>query len=168
MTFRTCAYENEVRQALKDGHWPAGCAPELRDHVQYCANCNDLVVVTEFFQVARHSSAPQGSPTPDLIWWRAQLRRQRIAAEQVGRPLTVAQVFAWVVSLVTAVGLLAWQYKHGLHWASWLAEVSPARVLRVSVFLNPNSDWNLVLLIPTLAALALMSGVVVYLVSEKS
>jgi hypothetical protein len=168
MTFRTCAYEKEIRQALKDGHWPAGCAPELRDHVENCANCSDLVLVTEAFQIARRSPAPPASSTPDLIWWRAQLRRQRIAAERVSRPITVAQVFAWLITLVAAGGLLAWQYEHGLRWASWLSDISIMRVLRSSALFNASFDWNLVLLIPTLAALALVSGVVVYLVSEKS
>ena len=34
MTFRTCSYEKELTQALKDGHWPQGCGPELRAHVE--------------------------------------------------------------------------------------------------------------------------------------
>lgn len=168
MTFRTCDYESEVRQALKDGHWPAGCAPELRDHVRECAACGDLVLVTEAFQLARNHSAHEANIPPDLLWWRAQLQRQRIAAEQVSRPVTVAQIFAWAVSLFVAVVFVASQYRHGLQWASWWSDITPFRVLRLSPITSGNLDWSLALLIPTLGALALLVGLVVYLASEES
>ena len=45
-------YEKEVTQALKSGHWPEGCAPELRAHVEACADCSDQVLVTRAFQQA--------------------------------------------------------------------------------------------------------------------
>jgi hypothetical protein len=167
MTFRTCLYEKELRQALKDGHWPAGCLPELRDHVQACASCSDLVLVTEAFQQARKSSALEVPQTSNLLWWRAQLQRRRTAAEQVGRPITVAQTFAWAVSVLAAVMFAISQYHHGLRWANWWSEVAPLRLFQQAPLATRSLDWNLFLLIPTIAAVALVGGVVVYLVSEK-
>lgn len=168
MTFRTCAYEKELRQVLKDGHWPAGCLPELRDHVEACASCSDLVLVTEAFQLARKNSAPEVPQTSNLLWWRAQLQRRRAAAEQVTRPITVVQTFAWAVSVLAAVVFAVSQYHHGLRWANWWSEVAPLRLLHLAPIATQSLDWNLFLLIPTLGALALVGGVVVYLVSEKS
>jgi len=168
MTFRTCAYEKELRQALKDGHWPAGCLPELREHVQECASCSDLVLVSEAFQLARKSSAPEVPRTSNLLWWRAQLQRRRAAAEQVSRPLTVAQTFAWAISVLAAVVFAVSQYHHGLRWANWWSEVAPLRLFHMAPVSTQNLDWNLFVLIPTIGALALVGGVVVYLVSEKS
>lgn len=167
MTFRTCPYEKELRQALKDGHWPAGCGPELRQHVQRCSSCGDLALVTEALHVARNQSLQESAVTPDLLWWRAQLRRRRAATERVGQPVTVAQIFAWAVSLVAAIGFVVSQYSHGLRWSTWWSEVSPARILHAWPNAGQNLDWNPVLLIPTLCALALVAGVVVYLLSEK-
>lgn len=168
MTFRTCAYEKELRQALKDGHWPAGCLPELREHVRACSSCSDLVLVTEAFQLARKNSAPEVPQTSNLLWWRAQLQRRRAAAEQVTRPITVAQTFAWAVSVLAAVIFAISQYHHGLRWAGWWSEVAPLRLFHLAPVATQNLDWNLFLLIPTIGALALVGGVVVYLVSEKS
>ena len=168
MTFCTCVYEKEVRQALKDGHWPAGCLPELREHVQKCGSCSDLVVVTEAFQRARKNSTHKVPQTSNLLWWRAQLQRRRAAAEQVSRPITVAQAFAWAVSVLAAVVFAASQYHHGLRWAHWWSEVAPLRLFHLAPIAAQNLDWNLFLLIPTIGALALVGGVVVYLVSEKS
>lgn len=166
MTFRNCSYEQEITQALKDGHWPDGCAPELRDHVAECAGCRDLVLVTEAFQTARSESSnqmPAGSAS--LLWWRAQLRRRNAAAEQVSRPVTVAQIFAWLVVLLVSSLFAASQYNHGLHWSAW--GPSSWRVLHLVSAGLGDFDWNLALLIPTIGGLAILSGLVVYLVSEK-
>jgi len=167
MTFGTCSYEKEVQLALKSGHWPAGCAPGLRDHVRQCDSCNDLVLLTEAFQTARRDSANEASVPPGLIWWRAQLRLRRSVAEQVSTPVTIAQLFAWAISLVAAVAFVVSQYHHGLRWASWFSDLTP-NFLRLSPIISDHLGWSLIVLIPTLGALALVAGLVVFLVAEKS
>jgi len=169
MTFRTCSYEKELHQALKDGHWPEGCGHELRTHVDGCGNCSDLVLVTQAFRRARTQSeraAPCGSPS--LLWWRAQLRRRNAAAERVSRPITIAQTFAWFVTVLVGVVFVASQYSHGLHWASWWSEFVPPRAFHLLPFGSGQVGWNLVLLISGFAVLALLSALVVYLAAEKS
>lgn len=167
MTLGTCAYEKEIQAALKSGHWPAGCAPELRDHVRQCDTCNDLVLLSETFQMARGSSLTEANVSASLIWWRAQLRLRRAAAEQVSTPVTIAQLFAWAISLVAAVGFVVSQYHHGLRWASWFSDLTPS-FIRLAPVISDHLDWNLDVLVPTLGALALVAGLVVFLVSEKS
>ena len=167
MMFRTCANEKEVTQALKDGHWPDGCTTELRAHVAACTSCGDLVLVTETLQRARCESvkeAPTGSPS--LLWWRAQLRQRAAAAERVSRPVTVAQGFAWLVTLIAAAILVTSQYNHGLRWAA--LGVNFSRMLQLFSLGVGRFDGNLTLLIPILSAVVLLSGLVVYLASGKS
>jgi hypothetical protein len=169
MTFRSCGYENELAQALKDGHWPEGCGPELRAHVHACGKCGDLVLVTQTFQQARSESekaAPCGPPS--LLWWRAQLRRRNAAAERVSRPIKIAELFALFVYGFVGVVLVATQYRHGLRWASWWSELAPSRAFHFLPAGSGQVDWNLLLLISGFGVLALLSGLVVYLASEKS
>lgn len=169
MTFRTCSYEKELHQALKDGHWPEGCGQELRSHVEGCGKCSDLVLVTQTFQRARSESeraAPCGSSS--LLWWRAQLRRRNAATERVGRPITIAQTFAWLVTLLVGIVFVASQYSHGLHWASWWSEFVPPRAFHLLSFGSGQGDWNFLLLISGFAVLVLLSALVVYLAAEKS
>jgi hypothetical protein len=169
MTFRTCFYEKELTQALKDGHWPEGCGPELRAHVDACGQCSDLVLVTQTFQCARTESehgAPCGSP--GLLWWRAQLRRRNTAAERVSRPITIAQTFALMVNGFVGVVFVASQYRHGLHWASWWSDLVPPPALHALPTGSGQVDWNLLLLISGFGVLAFLSAIVVYLASEKS
>ena len=169
MIFRACPFEKEVQQSLKEGHRPQGCAPELRAHEETCSKCRDLVLVTQTFQEARSESAAAPLPdSPGLLWWRAQLRRHYAVTETVTRPLTIAQTFALAINLVVAAIFVAWQYRHGLHWAKWWREVTPTRILRFLSDASIRPDWNPVLLISTLGALAVLSGLLVYLASEKS
>ena len=168
MTFRTCSYEVELTQALKDGHWPSGCGTELRAHVDGCGSCRDLVLVTQAFQGARRESEqlmPSGSAS--LLWWRAQVRRRTAATERVSRPITIAQTFALFVYVLVAVVFAASQYNHGLHWASWWSELAP-RAVHFLPDISGKVDLNSFLLISGLGVVALLSGLVVYLASENS
>jgi hypothetical protein len=168
MTFRTCSYEIELIQALKDGHWPSGSGAELRAHVDGCGSCRDLVLVTQTFQGARRESeqvTPSGSAS--LLWWRAQLRRRNAATERVSRPITIAQTFALFVYVLVAVVFAASQYNHGLHWASWSSELVP-RAVHFLPAVSGAVNLNSFLLISGFGVLALLSAIVVYLASEKS
>lgn len=169
MTFRTCSCENELTQALKNGHWPEGCGAELRAHVDACASCSDLVLVTRTLQCARSETEHTGAfGSPSLLWWRAHLRRRNAATERVSRPITIAQIFALSVYVFVGVVFVASQFRHGLQWASWRSELLPARAFH---FLRTGSgpgDWSLLLLISSVGVLTLLGGLVVYLASERS
>jgi hypothetical protein len=168
MNLRTCSFEKEITQALKSGHWPEGCAPELRAHVDACAQCRDLVLVTQAFQQARSESAKEAPlGAPGLIWWKAQLRRRREATARVSRPVTVAETFALVLTLAVAAVFVASQYNHGLQWSTWWAEITSSRSLHVLAG-SAKPDWSLFLLLPVAGVLVLLSGLIVYLASEKS
>ena len=168
MMFRTCSHEKELTQALKDGHWPQGCGPDLRAHVDTCGDCSDLVLVTRTFQHARAKSELAASGSPSLLWWRAQLRRRNAATERVSRPITIAQTFAWLVVVVVGAVFVGSQYRHGWSWASWWSELVSPRALHFLSMGSGQGAWNLLLLISGLGVLALLSVLVVYLASEKS
>ena len=171
MILKPCSREQDVVELLRRGQWPTACTPELRAHVSACHSCGDLVLVTEAFLHARARTASAARiSTPGALWWRAQLRRRNAAVERVGKPLLGAQIFALVVNLFIVVALLAYQARHGVGWLSWLEQLPEAYSLHLdnlsqSALLNPG--WSLMVLIPAVATLALLSGVVIYLASER-
>jgi hypothetical protein len=170
MTLRPCSRESEVKTLLDLGAWPHACPPELRNHVETCASCGDLVLVTLAFKKARADAAGITIGSPGALWWRAQLRRRNAAVERIGKPILGAQIFALSINLMLALGFVVSQARHGLGWLTWLERLPQARTLHLEVLLPSaffNSGWSLYLLIPVLATLALVGGVVVYLASEK-
>ena len=169
MRLFNCARESEVSEALHRGHWPDGCASDLRNHVVACRACSDLVLVTETIQSARaHAVAMPQLESPGMLWWRAQLRRRNAAMERIDKPILGAQLFALAVILAVGAMVLAWQVRQGHRLTAWLKDLPGAlhfESLLPASFAH--SDSGLWLLAPALAMVALLSGVVVYLASEK-
>jgi hypothetical protein len=171
MILSPCSREKELIELLARGAWPDACPPELRTHVAGCRACGDLVLVTRTLRRARAEAAGAANPgSPGALWWRAQLRRRNAAVERVGRPILGALIFAFSVNLLLAGGFLVFQARHGLNWFSWLKQIPQALTLPLGALWPAgvfDSGWSLMALIPALAALALLSGVVVYVASDK-
>jgi hypothetical protein len=171
MTFSPCSREKEVAELLARGQWPQASTPELRAHASACRACGELILVTSAFQHARAQAASAAKlSSPGALWWRAQLRRRNAAVERVGKPILGAQIFALALYLFAAVAIVVSQARHGLNWLSWAAQRPQISSLHLealwaSTFFNPG--WGLLVLIPALATLALLGGVVVYVASEK-
>jgi hypothetical protein len=167
---KPCPYEAEVQAILRQGHWPEACDPEFRNHVQVCRSCSDQLRVLHAFHAAR-TQAMQSARVdhPNLLWWRAQLRRRNEALQRVGRPITRAQIFALCVSILAAAALLRSQIGAAFNWSSWLPEPSTASPFdALSFFASVKADWGLLLLLTGLGTVVLLSAVVVYLASDRS
>lgn len=159
----TCAREKEVAELLHRGHWPQACTIELRDHVAACRQCSDLVLVTQTFQSARAGTTPLRLESSGALWWRAQLRRRNAALERINRPILGAYIFALVVALVLGIGVFVWELRHGLKPVALVHDLHLSALLPTSL----TFEGNLWLIIPLAAALGLVSGVILYLVTEK-
>jgi hypothetical protein len=195
MILRSCAHEAEVRQLLERGHWPQSCPPELRAHAAECRSCGDLILVTQAFCNARSASlnTPQ-LPPPGVLWWRAQLRRRNAAVEHINKPILGAQIFALSITLTVAAGFMASQAKRSWHWVSsftaggkvgfgaglatrlkegladWIASVSQSRAFHFEALVpvaSIKAGVSPMYLLPALAVFALLSGVVLYLASDR-
>jgi len=98
-----CEFESAVLQALAQSRWPDGVDPSLRAHAMVCPVCSDVAAVAGAIGEARQEMrASPALPAAGHVWWRAQLRARREAADAAGRPITAAQVIA----LACAAGLL--------------------------------------------------------------
>jgi hypothetical protein len=168
---KPCPNEAEIQAIVRNGHWPDACEPELREHVKACSRCASQLFVLHAFQRAR-AEAVQAAPRmdhPNLLWWRAQLRRRNDALQRVGRPITTAQIFALCISVLTAVSLLISQLRKGWNWSSWLPDSSSVSHFDApSFFAAVEADWGLLLLLTGFGAVVLLSVVVLYLATDRN
>jgi len=170
MNLRPCSRQSEVLELLARGHWPHACPADLRSHLAGCHSCADLLLVTHTFQRSRVAATAQAKlPAPGAIWWRAQLRRRSAAVERVGRPILGAYLFAMAITVLVAAVAVISQARHGLRWLDWLAQPQFAdlHIQSLNPFTALNPGWNLTVLIPIFATLALLGAVAVYLAAER-
>jgi len=115
-----CELESEVLAAVLQSRWPGRVDDHLREHVAACAICSDVVAIAGVVDYAREEMRARAVvPDSGRVWWLAQVRARREAAEAAGRPITAAQVIAFAC----AVGLLgacfgatsAW-FQSALRW----------------------------------------------------
>lgn len=164
-----CAREQEMTALLDRGHWPEACSDELRAHVHGCRACQELVLVKQAFGGERIKAAGEARlESPGVLWWRAQLRRRNAAMERIEKPFLGAQVFALAVCLLAASVYVFSQARRGFDWLAWLAELP--RALHLGSLLSDSigkSSWETWMLLSAAAMVALMGGLILYLVSEK-
>jgi hypothetical protein len=162
----TCTREREVTELLHQGFWPEACPAELRTHVETCRSCSDLVLVTQALQTSRRQTVDiPRLESPGALWWRAQLRRRNAAIAMVGRPILGAQIFALMLLIVVGAGGLVWK---GSLVTTWLEDLPRAlhfdALVPSTLSQSGGLGW---IVLPALAMAALLSGVVVYLATEK-
>jgi hypothetical protein len=98
-----CEFESEVLAAVLQSRWPERVDDGLRAHVAACGICADVVAIAGAIDDSREEMRAHAVvPDSGRVWWLAQMRARREAAQAAGRPITAAQVIA----LACAMGLL--------------------------------------------------------------
>jgi hypothetical protein len=98
-----CEFESDALAAALQSRWPDRVDAHLRAHVAGCAICSDIVGIAGALDDAREEiRACADVPDSGRVWWLAQLRARREAAQTAGSPITAAQL----VAFACAVGLL--------------------------------------------------------------
>ena len=82
-SFTSCERETELVEALTSGRWPDACGEDLRRHAATCPVCADVVLVARALeQESAEARIEMALPTAGLVWWKAQMRARREAAER--------------------------------------------------------------------------------------
>ena len=150
-----CEFESEVLAAVVQGRWPGRVDGELREHAAGCTICSDVAVIAAGIEQQRESvTARAAIPDSGRVWWMAQLRARREAAEAANRPLTVAMLVALlcVAAVMGACWRIEWQWIQSaasrvaaVDWLGWLASGGRLVADHGALFL---AVVGLVLLIP--------------------
>jgi len=126
-----CSNEQAVTELVQSGRWPEACDAALRGHVENCETCSEVLLVAGLLQEA-NSSLLAGVKLPDagLVWWKAQLRARREAAELATRPIALAEKFALACGVGVLLAFTFWK-RADLH--AWLE--------RLANFGHSDAEW---------------------------
>src|SRR5215472_15943597 len=96
-----CDQEDAVLEAVGSGHWPDA---ELRAHAAACPICADVALVAEVLE-AENEWIEIEAPLPPagLVWWKAQMRAKRDAAERAAAPIRLVERVAGIFGVVSLV-----------------------------------------------------------------
>lgn len=103
-----CEKEPLVLEAVKNGRWD----DDLRRHTAECAVCSEVALTASFLHAMRDEDfAEVQVPQAGRVWWRAQLQARRTAAERAVKPVTIAELAAFVCAALAFVGVCVWQWQ---------------------------------------------------------
>ena len=105
MNYDHCPQEARLLTALADGSVP----DELREHLEACTVCQDVQSVWIHLREYERINTAADLPSPDAIWWRAQLAIKRTAAQRSIRAIQVMQSIAIAAAIVGCIAVAAWQ-----------------------------------------------------------
>ncbi len=109
--------EQEVLEAVLAGRWQSACSKALRDHAATCASCSDLALVADALAQERAAAVAEARPpSASLVWWKAQLRARREAAERAVRPVALVERAACAFAIVAALVAVFWLAPHLAEW----------------------------------------------------
>jgi hypothetical protein len=139
MNVTGCEREFEVAEAIVSGRSPDELHAELRNHVERCAVCKDVILVADSihkdYAGQLHSARV---PPAGLVWWRAELRLRQQAVRTAERPISVVHAFggACAVGVVLALAgsVLPWTKEWMRIWMpGWLGGLSRLPAIGLSI-----------------------------------
>jgi hypothetical protein len=133
---KTCDREPEVLEAVFHNR----LSEELRAHAASCAVCGDVMTVasvvhTDFDRAQRQAAVP----TPEIVWWRAQMRARQDAARRAARPILFTQalaIAAVIGLLISLAGQLSVQTFQNWSWSGFAILPADIPVLPLALVLG--------------------------------
>jgi len=170
MKYPHCEKEQAVTELLQSGRWPDACDATLRSHAESCAVCSEVVLVARLLQEENASLlADVNLPDAGLVWWKAQLRARREAAELATRPIALAERFALACGLAVLLAFIVWKRADFHVWLGRLANFghSDAHWLQNLVLNSLNQPFS-IFFVASASLLVLFMACLVYAIwAEK-
>jgi hypothetical protein len=119
-----CEFEVDALAAALQQRFPDRVDAALHAHVAGCPICSDVVAIASAADGAREEMRA-AIPDAGRMWWLAQIRARREAAEAAGHPITAAQLiaFACAVGLLGACfGATSTRFQSALGWIASTAD----------------------------------------------
>ena len=145
-----CPHEANVLRAAKEDRW----TDSLRNHLMGCEDCQATASVAPWMdRFSRISDREHILPDPAVVWLKAQLLRGTVDAARISRPMTYAQLFAYLVVGGGWAALLTWK------WAAveaWLDRLTPTGFVAATASRSESLSFSFFAIVFVLASTTVM------------
>ena len=125
-----CRREADVLRAAREDRWDDG----LRRHLAECDDCAMAASVAPWMtSFARMGDREHRLPDPSLVWLKAKLMQGTLDAARASRPLTIAQMLAYLIVAGGWAGALTWKWEA---IEKWMHGLTPAGVITTTSSLS--------------------------------
>lgn len=144
-----CEFESETLTAALQGRRPRQLDAELRAHIATCGVCANVAAAVSAVETLRDETRAEAViPDSGRVWWLAQLRARREAAETACSPITAVQVIAFAAGagfVGACFGATSTSFQSALRWVA-THPLAPAHGLlaigmAVLLFVIPVAAW---------------------------
>lgn len=132
-----------------------------------CSSCAEIAAIAQAFTDDRNVLVRQAQvPSSAIVWWRAQMRSRREAAEAAAQPITWVQGIALACAagiLIALVGFFAPTFMKALEWAMGTSLPAPSFSLpSIGLPEEPLTNPIVIALVAALGLSAIVLPVVLY------
>lgn len=124
-----CVHEPAVLSALKSSRLNEASEPALVAHLDACNSCAQLADLARALLDDHRALVSQAQvPSSAIVWWRAQMRSRREAAQVVTQPMTFVQglILACAAGVTAAAaGFFVPTFRRAFDWTAGAAGVIP-------------------------------------------
>lgn len=169
MSLYPCPRQHEVRAALRQRRWAEQAHSELHMHVESCASCKELLLLTQTLQQARQEVMSMAQlPSPGLLWWKAQIRRRQKLIERAEKPVAFFEVLAIAATLLVIVTVAISERSTMANWLGSLANTATIDFSQIdTLHLTSNGAGIWVILGVATMVLGLIGGLAAYLMMRE-
>lgn len=109
----SCRYETNVLRAARDDEWNES----VRRHLLDCDDCVAAAAVAPWMsRFAKAGDREHPLPDPQIVWLKAKVLQATADAARVARPMTVIQLFAYLVVAGGWAAVLTWKWDAVTTW----------------------------------------------------
>jgi hypothetical protein len=171
MNLPFCSQEEKIAKLAKTRRWPQDADPELATHAEKCSRCHEALFAVQMLQQLRASDVKRAHVgAPSTLWWRAQVRQQNGAVEQMVKPLVWAEILAFISMLCIAAGIVFQQLTPIRHWCNSLKVAGENQFFYSAInwfLINNENRMTSLVMLAGLTAIVCVGGLTLFL-SDRS
>lgn len=108
MNYSLCEREKTILRGVSENRFDA----DALSHIETCASCREAIRIARCLHMLATESASEtpALPAAGLVRWKAQLIERQLAAARATQSISITQIIAPAVVVITLLGCFMWRW----------------------------------------------------------